>query len=287
MGRRKLRMQLIADKKSRLRQFEKRKKALEKAAHELSTLCGVEIGMIVYGPERARPEIWPREATNQHVLPGLIDSYVSTLGHEGRNKAIGLADFFVDRAEEAEDELRKVREKSRPARYPMPGEDRYNCMRMEELEQFCGTLAAKIQSVRGRIDMMKGSGLGGPTGFCAGQYNVGCSGGGDDGNALMMMMMMGMTSNGQGQYGNYACGHGDGGLVPNCGFYGVGGSDGGDAYGFGGHVGNYAYGFGLGVSCIGASKDELPMVCSHEGQIFEQPAPAGSYYVPGIAIMHQ
>ncbi|GFP95734.1 mads-box transcription factor 4 [Phtheirospermum japonicum] len=105
MGRGKLRMQLISNSKARRKYFEKRKKSLEKAAKDLSTLCGVDIGMIVYAPAQGKHSdqpitIWPPE--NQQVLVGLIDSYKAS----SCNKTYTLSDFFKDKTEKVEDEVK-------------------------------------------------------------------------------------------------------------------------------------------------------------------------------------
>ncbi|KAL0457476.1 UNVERIFIED_CONTAM: hypothetical protein Slati_1086800 [Sesamum latifolium] len=72
MGRRKLRRELISNEKARVAAFEKRKKSLEKAAYELSTLCGVHIGIIVYSPARnnkaKEPTICPRNGHESGII---------------------------------------------------------------------------------------------------------------------------------------------------------------------------------------------------------------------------
>ncbi|KAI3469307.1 hypothetical protein Pfo_025970 [Paulownia fortunei] len=157
MGRGKLRMQLISNEKARRMAFEKRKKGLEKAANELSTLCGVDIGMIIYGPaqsnESNEPTIWPR---NHEVVAGLIDSYKSRSDYDCRYRTYNLSAFFKDQTEKVEDELGKLRKKMREVKYPK-WDDKFNCLSQDELKQFVSVLKAKIDAVRGRINVMKGS----------------------------------------------------------------------------------------------------------------------------------
>ncbi|GFQ05660.1 mads-box transcription factor 4 [Phtheirospermum japonicum] len=128
MGRGKLRMQLIINSKARRKYFEKRKKSLEKAAKDLSTLCGVDIGMIVYAPAQGKHSdqpitIWP--PGNQQVLVGLIDSYKAS----SCNKTYTLSDFCKEKTEKE----------------------------LKNKLQFDGGLMAKIDAVRRRINLMKGS----------------------------------------------------------------------------------------------------------------------------------
>ncbi|KAL6522882.1 hypothetical protein OROHE_016729 [Orobanche hederae] len=173
MGRGKLRVHLIPHEKARREGFKKRKKALEKAAHVLSTRCGVDIGMIIYGPAALGenknfadpPTVWPKN--QESVVARLIESYKSRSGCNGaggqNNNTYDLSDYFKDKTKQAEDDLKKLREKTRisePVKYPIPaGGDccRYNCTSLEELKQFHGGLTAKIDAVRGRINLMKES----------------------------------------------------------------------------------------------------------------------------------
>ncbi|GER31420.1 MADS-box transcription factor family protein [Striga asiatica] len=143
-------MQFIPDGKCRLKTFQRRKMTLEKNGRDLSTFCGVDIAMVVFGPEKAGPEIWPSKAD------GVIDFYILARA-QNKNKSYDMADFLLEKALQAEDQLRKEREKRRLARYPIPGgEDWYNSR--EEIGQF---LAAKIEAVKAKmikdsVEAMKG-----------------------------------------------------------------------------------------------------------------------------------
>ncbi|KAL6548207.1 hypothetical protein OROGR_008628 [Orobanche gracilis] len=172
MGRGKLRVHLIPHEKARREGFKKRMKALEKAAHVLSTRCGVDIGMIIYGPALGDkknfadpPTVWPKN--QESVVARLIESYKSRSGCNGsggpNNNRYDLSDYFKEKTKQAEDDLKKLREKTRisePVKYPMPSDGhccRYNCTSLEELKQFHGGLTAKIDAVRERINLMKES----------------------------------------------------------------------------------------------------------------------------------
>lgn len=59
MGRPKLSVELRINKKARRVTFKKKRKILEKKAYELSTLCGIKIGMILYGPAKGDELVMP------------------------------------------------------------------------------------------------------------------------------------------------------------------------------------------------------------------------------------
>ncbi|GLU17378.1 hypothetical protein SLE2022_337480 [Rubroshorea leprosula] len=71
MTRKKVKLQYISNDSARKASFKKRKKGLMKKASELTTLCGIDAGAIVYSPYDSQPEIWPSPARVQRVLsPG-------------------------------------------------------------------------------------------------------------------------------------------------------------------------------------------------------------------------
>ncbi|KAL0348605.1 UNVERIFIED_CONTAM: hypothetical protein Sangu_1088300 [Sesamum angustifolium] len=160
MGRAQLRLELISNEKARVAAFGKRKKSLEKAAHELSTLCGVDIGMVVYFPaqnyEANQPTIWPKDG--HELLTSLIHSYKSRSGYDcRRSSTYNLSDFFKDQTERTQEELKKLRKKVRAVKYPK-WDERYNCSSGDQLKEIVSLLNAKIDAVSGRINSEKSSG---------------------------------------------------------------------------------------------------------------------------------
>ncbi|KAK4405488.1 hypothetical protein Sango_0555300 [Sesamum angolense] len=160
MGRAQLRLELISNEKARVAAFGKRKKSLDKAAHELSTLCGVDIGMVVYFPaqnnEANQPTIWPKDG--HELLTSLIHSYKSRSGYDcTRSSTYNLSDFFKDQTERTEEELKKLRKKMRAVKYPK-WDERYNCSPGDQLKEIVSLLKAKIDAVSGRINSEKSSG---------------------------------------------------------------------------------------------------------------------------------
>ncbi|KAJ8433952.1 hypothetical protein Cgig2_001881 [Carnegiea gigantea] len=87
MGRRKLEMGLIESKKTRLRTFTNRKNGIMKKASELSKLCDVDIGVIIFGPNAEKLHVWPQESQK---LNHILRRYQSTSQEERRKRAINV-----------------------------------------------------------------------------------------------------------------------------------------------------------------------------------------------------
>ncbi|XAR69521.1 hypothetical protein NMG60_11001139 [Bertholletia excelsa] len=150
MGRAKQRMELIRDEKSRLSTYKKRKNGLKKKAHELKTLCDVDVCLLIYGPKGEEAELWPE---NDAVHRRLIESYRNQPAEERRRRGRDLSNFFEDRNQKIEDELAKLRKKNDEAVYPT-WDDRYNTLPKEQLEEFQIMLEHKILEVKSRIELI-------------------------------------------------------------------------------------------------------------------------------------
>ncbi|KAF6167237.1 hypothetical protein GIB67_029875 [Kingdonia uniflora] len=68
MARKKVKLAWITNDAARRATFKKRRKGLMKKVSELSTLCGVNACVIVYGGDDSPPEIWPSQSDAQCVL---------------------------------------------------------------------------------------------------------------------------------------------------------------------------------------------------------------------------
>lgn len=83
-------LQRIANDKTRMTTYKKRKACLYKKAGEFSTLCGVQTCLIVYGPTKAtdevisKPEIWPEDETKARDI---IRRYRDTAPNSCRKEA--------------------------------------------------------------------------------------------------------------------------------------------------------------------------------------------------------
>ncbi|EOA14702.1 hypothetical protein CARUB_v10027979mg [Capsella rubella] len=110
-------LQRIANDKTRITTYKKRKANLYKKAAEFSTLCGVKTCLIVYGPTKAtdevvsEPEIWPRDETEvRDIIRKYKDSVSNTCKKEthvetfvndlGKAKDMGTTNKRVPRSSE-------------------------------------------------------------------------------------------------------------------------------------------------------------------------------------------
>ncbi|CAI9759878.1 unnamed protein product [Fraxinus pennsylvanica] len=154
MGRAKLTLELRNNKKARRVTFEKRRKGLEKKAYELSTLCGVKIGMILYGPsegdEPVEPTIWPE---NREEIENLISSYKKRSDDDCRQRTYDLSFFFKDQVKKVQEELVKTRKKNNETKYPVWNAT-YDNLTYDELKYFGSLLQAKIENVKSRINLL-------------------------------------------------------------------------------------------------------------------------------------
>lgn len=159
MGRAKAGLELISNKKSRRVTFEKRRKGLEKKAHELSTLCGIKVGLIIYGPKDTtthgptEPNIWPE---NHQQIQTLINVYKQENLEDRRRRTTDLSMFYRDRTRKAEEELNKLHKKNVESKHPT-WDEHYDTLSSEELKQFGGLLETKLEAMRSRFDFMKGT----------------------------------------------------------------------------------------------------------------------------------
>ncbi|KAA8530996.1 hypothetical protein F0562_005714 [Nyssa sinensis] len=157
MGRAKLSMELISNKKARHVTYEKRKKGLKKKIYEFTTLCGVEACMIVYGPKLddrpIEPEIWP---TDRNEVQLVINSYKKQSTDDRKKRTVDLSNFFEDRRRKLEDSVVKLRKKNDEAKFPT-WDDRYNDLSEEQLRELGAILEIKHEAVKLKIEFIKGN----------------------------------------------------------------------------------------------------------------------------------
>ncbi|KZV30585.1 MADS-box transcription factor PHERES 2-like [Dorcoceras hygrometricum] len=157
MGRARLRLELQRCPKARRKTYETRKKALLKKASELSTLCGVDVCMIMYPPpiknEETEPFVWSNDPAQ--VL-NLIESHkLSRLGGEwSSSKTCDLTWFYKDQTTKIEEEINKVKKANRHLKYPNC-EEKYASLTSEELRIFSEVLTAKLEYAKQTINLLK------------------------------------------------------------------------------------------------------------------------------------
>ncbi|CAH9145497.1 unnamed protein product [Cuscuta epithymum] len=153
MGRAKLNLELIPNKKSLNLTFKKRKEGILKKIKEFTTLCDVNACMIIYGlPDEAQssdPTIWP---TDRSKVERMIQVYKEK-GAENGARAYGLPNFYMDRKKKAEEELKKLKQKKLESKYP-------TCPKLldglskPELENFVSFLDRKLRASNTRLEMI-------------------------------------------------------------------------------------------------------------------------------------
>ncbi|GKB08487.1 transcription factor, MADS-box [Tanacetum coccineum] len=144
MGRVKVSMELINDSKKRKITFLRRKEGLIKKARELSTLCDVNVSMIICSDHQEGPEIFPQD----HVkLSDVINAYKRKRVSDPRKiKPYSLCDFFKDRKNKIEGELAKAKKSNLEAKYPTSLEFLDNSSEVQ-LRDFACKLGMKLNQV--------------------------------------------------------------------------------------------------------------------------------------------
>ncbi|KAJ8433813.1 hypothetical protein Cgig2_017883 [Carnegiea gigantea] len=162
---RKSKIGLVKGKKDLMRTFARRKGGIMKKAQELSVLCKVSVGVVIFGPDKGTPHVWPQCTEN---LNGIIGRYMNLSPHQ-RNKsknAMTMADFNAKDFEFEEEELSGDEEESFTVDEEGGKDQETNCLigdinidgfSFEQLVDLVDNLDAKLDKVNSRIDMMKGA----------------------------------------------------------------------------------------------------------------------------------
>ncbi|GJS91872.1 transcription factor, MADS-box [Tanacetum coccineum] len=152
MGRVKIPMELINDSKKRKITFRRRKEGLIKKARELSTLCDVNVSMIICSDHQESPEIFPQDPVK---LNDMINDYKTKRdSNPGKIKSYSLCDFFKDRKNKIEDELAKEKKRNLEAKFPAPFEFLDNSSE-EQLRDFADRLGMKIDEVKTKNPLLE------------------------------------------------------------------------------------------------------------------------------------
>ncbi|KAK2386013.1 agamous MADS-box protein AGL82 [Trifolium repens] len=157
MGRGRISMELIQKEKSRKLTFQKRKKGLLKKAHELSTLCGVDVCIILYAPNFEgqgynEPETWPNK--NPEKVQRILQKYYNTT-IDRRPKIYDAQEYFKERMKKVEFDISKVRKQMLRIMYPTWDES-FNSLGDEQMRLFASTLDTKLDACNQKMNMLKG-----------------------------------------------------------------------------------------------------------------------------------
>ncbi|XP_020216886.1 floral homeotic protein AGAMOUS [Cajanus cajan] len=151
MVRGRIAMKLIEKEKSRKTTFHKRKNGLMKKAYEFATLCGVDVGVIIYAPDFLKElETWPQDSEE-------IKRVIQKLQNTTRDrcpKVYDVEEYFSERMKKIEGEISKVHKAKIKVMYPT-WDDSYNTLGEEQLRRFVGILDAKLDACNRRMNMLK------------------------------------------------------------------------------------------------------------------------------------
>ncbi|XP_027344257.1 agamous-like MADS-box protein AGL80 [Abrus precatorius] len=156
MGRGRISMELIQKEKARKTTFQKRKSGLMKKVYEFSTLCGVDVCVIIYAPMfdgqgLAEPETWPQDTKEVHRI---IQKYHNTTS-DRRPKMYDVQEYYKDRMKKVESEISKVCKEKLKIMYPTWDES-FNALGEEQLRMFVSMLDVKLDACNQRMNMLEG-----------------------------------------------------------------------------------------------------------------------------------
>ncbi|PON77488.1 MADS-box transcription factor [Parasponia andersonii] len=167
MGRGKLKLELIANEKSRKTTFQKRKNGIMKKAFEFSILCDTDICVFVSGPktdsghaqtrtlkegkEEADIETFPPE--NDRVLR-IIQKYQQAVMERPPNKSYNLTGLLAERNKKVHSDISRFRKKFYAFKYPTSAE-LIDGLAADELAELVGRLDGKIRVVKQIIEGRK------------------------------------------------------------------------------------------------------------------------------------
>ncbi|MED6193642.1 hypothetical protein PIB30_021473 [Stylosanthes scabra] len=158
MGRGRIPMELIQKEKDRKTTFLKRKNGLMKKVYEFSTLCNVDVCVIIYGPNFdgqrfTEPETWPQDSKE---VRRIIQKYRDTTS-DRRARIYDVQEYYKDRVKKVEGEISKVHKEKLKIMYPT-WDDSFNDLSEDQLRVFLSILDSKIVSCNQRINMLNQKG---------------------------------------------------------------------------------------------------------------------------------
>ncbi|KAJ4877898.1 Agamous-like MADS-box protein AGL80 [Raphanus sativus] len=126
MARKKVKLAFIVNNSLRKATYKKRKRGLLKKVHEISTLCGINAGAIIYSPYDPTPEVWPSvEGMNQ-----VIAAFRNLPEIDRHNNMVNQREFIQQRITKADKLMRKQKKDNREVKLT---EDMYRFLQMGQL----------------------------------------------------------------------------------------------------------------------------------------------------------
>ncbi|KAL6657404.1 hypothetical protein ACP70R_005184 [Stipagrostis hirtigluma subsp. patula] len=109
MARKKLNLQRIGNDATRRATFKKRRNGLMKKARELSTLCGVDACLVVYGEGASQPEVWPSAPEAARV----VARFKAMPELDQCKKMMDMNGILKQRNDKAKEQLNKAKRENR------------------------------------------------------------------------------------------------------------------------------------------------------------------------------
>ncbi|XP_045800511.1 agamous-like MADS-box protein AGL12 [Trifolium pratense] len=156
MGRGRISMKLVQKEKSRQKTFLTRKNGLMKKVKELSTLCDVDVCVILYAPNFqgqgfVEPETWPKDPSE---VQSVLQKYYNTT-NDRRLRIYDIQEYFKGKMKKVESEIFNVHKKMLKVMYPTWNES-FNSFGEEQLRLFASMLDSKLDACNQRMNMLKG-----------------------------------------------------------------------------------------------------------------------------------
>lgn len=146
--------ELIQNEKTRMATYRRRKLNLLKKAYELTTLCGIEAGMIIYGPrldgQPVKPETWVTEGSN---LTDIIIKSKESNNHQRPN-----CNFPV-RTNLPENNTKRKRDVTWTVKIDWDKyttwDERLDSLMEEQLKVVLGRMDGKLQEAMNKLNKMR------------------------------------------------------------------------------------------------------------------------------------
>ncbi|KAK6803510.1 hypothetical protein RDI58_001294 [Solanum bulbocastanum] len=153
MVRKKVKLAFMENDIERKVSYRKRQKGFLTKAHELNTLCDVELATLVNSPYHNEPEAFP----NHEAATGIFTKFID-LPEEKKSKNMKTHEnITAKRIEKIEKELEKVRKENKKMEYTnqmyglLNGEEMPNSMHPEDLNNLCYVINKNLKLINDGI----------------------------------------------------------------------------------------------------------------------------------------
>ncbi|KAJ9680641.1 hypothetical protein PVL29_019840 [Vitis rotundifolia] len=157
MGRSRLPLELIPKEKSRKITFQKRAMGLKKKTQEISTLCGVDACLIIYGwssdDRLVEPLFWPSDLEE---VKSIVKRYQEHRKEERGLKTLDLSSFFEERTKKIHKEISKPGHQGiDQSKYSTTWDDRLNNLSVDQLRELVNAWGTKLEVIKSRVELLK------------------------------------------------------------------------------------------------------------------------------------